>query len=100
MKCPKCNKGVRVIETRQHVTGVIRRRRACSGCGHRFTTEERIIFVSNRAVGRSEAGRSSEAALEIARMRRIREAEARRRIEELDLMKELGLTEDEELYDG
>ena len=44
MKCPKC--GVdddRVLDSRSARDGAaIRRRRACAGCGHRFTTYEEV----------------------------------------------------------
>ena len=44
MKCPKCDsRENRVIDSREVRNGEsIRRRRVCSGCGHRFTTYEEI----------------------------------------------------------
>jgi transcriptional repressor NrdR len=44
MKCPKCGSlNDKVLETRQSKEGVvIKRRRECLNCGHRFTTYERI----------------------------------------------------------
>lgn len=44
MKCPQCQCGSsRVIDSRSADNGqVIRRRRECENCGHRFTTFERI----------------------------------------------------------
>ena len=44
MKCPKCeSRDNRVIDSREVRNGEsIRRRRVCSGCGHRFTTYEEI----------------------------------------------------------
>lgn len=44
MKCPQCGKcSSRVMESRDlEEGGSIRRRRECLGCGHRYTTYERI----------------------------------------------------------
>lgn len=44
MRCPICgNPSIRVLDSREGRDGLsIRRRRACNGCGHRFTTRERI----------------------------------------------------------
>jgi transcriptional repressor NrdR len=42
MDCPRCNRPTRVLESRRAESGAAtRRRRECSGCGHRFTTYER-----------------------------------------------------------
>ena len=42
MECPRCDRPTRVLESRGAEAGaVVRRRRECSGCGHRFTTYER-----------------------------------------------------------
>lgn len=42
MECPRCQAPSRVLESRRAERGgAIRRRRACSSCGHRFTTYER-----------------------------------------------------------
>ena len=48
MKCPKCrNLDTRVIDSRMTEDGkAIRRRRECEKCGARFTTFERLEFVS------------------------------------------------------
>ena len=48
MKCPKCrNLDTRVIDSRTTEDGkAIRRRRDCEKCGARFTTFERLEFVS------------------------------------------------------
>jgi transcriptional repressor NrdR len=45
MRCPKCaNLEDKVIDSRSARGGaVIRRRRVCLGCGHRFTTYEEVI---------------------------------------------------------
>jgi transcriptional repressor NrdR len=43
MNCPKCGaeyKAVRVIDTRPSSEFGVRRRRACTACGYRFTTYE------------------------------------------------------------
>ena len=44
MRCPKCGGPEdKVIDTRTvENNSVIRRRRECLGCGHRFTTVERL----------------------------------------------------------
>jgi transcriptional repressor NrdR len=44
MRCPKCGQvGDKVVDSRASREGsVIRRRRQCLGCGHRFTTYEEI----------------------------------------------------------
>lgn len=48
MRCPKCkNLETRVIDSRLSEDGLsIRRRRECESCGARFTTFERMEFVS------------------------------------------------------
>lgn len=45
MRCPKCaHLDDKVIDTRSVRNGqVIRRRRVCLGCGHRFTTYEQVV---------------------------------------------------------
>ena len=53
MECPHCHHPTRVLESRRAEDGTAtRRRRACAGCGHRFTTYERRerepIFVRKR----------------------------------------------------
>jgi len=54
MKCTQCQSdNIKVIESRDVAGGqAIRRRRMCNGCGHRFTTYERLerpqlIIVKN-----------------------------------------------------
>lgn len=43
MRCPVCRSGqTKVVDSRDSRDGSIRRRRLCNGCGHRFTTRERI----------------------------------------------------------
>lgn len=43
MKCPKCGKmRLRTIYTRGAFGGVIRRRKQCDACRHKFTTYERV----------------------------------------------------------
>jgi len=51
VKCPHCNKGTRVLETRDG-----RRLRTCSA-GHRFYTEERIVEARTHGGAREGAGR-------------------------------------------
>ena len=54
MKCPKCgNDDDKVLESRASKEGaVVRRRRECLKCGHRFTTHEEVdrdeLFVVKR----------------------------------------------------
>lgn len=60
MKCPKCGfLENRVLDTRMHNMGdVIRRRRECSDCKFRFTTEENLLRSFPNVVkksGRKEA---------------------------------------------
>ncbi|MBX7231157.1 MAG: transcriptional regulator NrdR [Bdellovibrionales bacterium] len=44
MKCPNCEQPEsRVLETRVHREGEIRRRRECLKCKHRFTTVETLL---------------------------------------------------------
>jgi transcriptional repressor NrdR len=44
MECPRCEQPTRVLESRRAEGGAaLRRRRACSACGHRFTTFERRV---------------------------------------------------------
>jgi len=46
MKCPYCsNDHIKVIDKRESVNNLIRRRRECLKCGKRFTTYERIENV-------------------------------------------------------
>jgi len=48
MRCPSCkNLETRVVDSRMSEDGTsIRRRRECEKCSHRFTTFERLEFVS------------------------------------------------------
>ncbi len=54
MRCPKCgNQEDKVIDSRAATGGsVIRRRRMCLQCGHRFTTYEEILKARLRVVKR------------------------------------------------
>lgn len=54
MRCPKCgNLDDKVIDSRSARNGaVIRRRRMCLGCSHRFTTYEEVIKTKLRVVKR------------------------------------------------
>lgn len=56
MRCPKCEgKENRVIDSREVRNGdSIRRRRVCTGCGHRFTTYEEILRAQLHVVKRDE----------------------------------------------
>jgi transcriptional repressor NrdR len=52
MRCPKCgHQEDKVIDSRSARNGaVIRRRRMCLGCGHRFTTYEEVLKAALRVV--------------------------------------------------
>lgn len=52
MRCPKCrNLDDRVLDSRTARMGdVIRRRRMCLDCGHRFTTYEEVMKASLRVI--------------------------------------------------
>jgi transcriptional repressor NrdR len=54
MRCPKCGDlEDKVIDSRSVRNGdVIRRRRVCLDCGHRFTTYEEVVKVNMRLVKR------------------------------------------------
>ena len=54
MRCPKCgNIEDKVIDSRASRSGsLIRRRRMCLGCGHRFTTYEEIVRGTLRVIKR------------------------------------------------
>ena len=54
MRCPKCgNLEDKVIDSRSARNGaVIRRRRTCLGCKHRFTTYEEIVRAALRVIKR------------------------------------------------
>lgn len=41
MQCPKCGGDTKVIDSRQTQWDIIRRRRQCLSCEHRFNTAER-----------------------------------------------------------
>lgn len=52
MKCPKCGEvSDKVLDSRSvHDGKIIRRRRECLGCGHRFTTFEEVMREELRVV--------------------------------------------------
>jgi transcriptional repressor NrdR len=54
MRCPKCTQSDdKVIDSRSIRSGeVIRRRRVCSKCGHRFTTYEEVVKATLRVLKR------------------------------------------------
>ena len=54
MRCPKCShQDDKVIDSRSVRNGdVIRRRRVCLKCGHRFTTYEEVVKASLRVIKR------------------------------------------------
>jgi transcriptional repressor NrdR len=44
VNCPRCDAPTSTLETRKADGGTaLRRRRQCTGCGHRFTTYERAV---------------------------------------------------------
>ncbi len=54
MRCPRCGHTEdKVIDSRASRAGdVIRRRRSCEGCGHRFTTREEVVKVELHVIKR------------------------------------------------
>lgn len=54
MRCPKCShQDDKVIDSRSIRNGdVIRRRRVCLNCGHRYTTYEEVVKASLRVIKR------------------------------------------------
>ena len=63
MECPRCQQPTKVLESRRAEDGsATRRRRACAGCGHRFTTYERRdrdpVFVIKRDGSRQRFDRA------------------------------------------
>lgn len=95
MKCPKCQRNQdRVIDSRELREGeLIRRRRECGACGHRYTTYEKVdrnvLMVLKRDQRREEF--SEKKLLESLRLsvakRPVDEVEVRRIAE--DIRKEL-----------
>ncbi len=57
MRCPHCgNQDDKVLDSRSaHDGNVIRRRRECLSCGHRFTTFEEIMSEELRVIKRNGA---------------------------------------------
>jgi transcriptional repressor NrdR len=57
MICPKCSADTRVIDSRPHEDdpGVIRRRRECVSCRHRFFTQEGTINIAGMRAKRRRA---------------------------------------------
>ena len=53
MRCPVCEGGTKVLDSRDGRGEEIRRRRVCNECGHRFTTRERIDEVQPVVIKRS-----------------------------------------------
>ena len=43
MNCPHCGADTAVLDSRHTADNLMRRRRECTGCGHRFTTYESTI---------------------------------------------------------
>lgn len=75
MICPKCKADTRVLDTRTEPDGkVIKRRRACEGCGHRFPTFESTLNVAKRR----QRAAAATSAYRAADPERAREQDARR----------------------
>ncbi len=57
MHCPFCrNPDTRVVDSRSTEDGgAIRRRRTCSECGRRFTTQETVLLMVSKRSGVTEA---------------------------------------------
>lgn len=47
MKCPKCKKPTRVIDTRLHYDDKVIRKRECVECKYRFITIEKFLTEVN-----------------------------------------------------
>jgi transcriptional repressor NrdR len=81
VNCPLCEAASRVLESRGAESGAAtRRRRECSGCGHRFTTYERYeqtLFVRKRSGRRQpfDRGKLHDALARAAHKRPLGEAE-------------------------
>jgi len=56
MRCPQCQcQEDKVVDSRSTKEGRgVRRRRECTGCGHRFTTIEEIIHAELRVIKRED----------------------------------------------
>jgi transcriptional repressor NrdR len=56
MRCPRCGHDEdKVIDSRASRGGeVIRRRRVCDSCGHRFTTREEVVKVALHIIKRDQ----------------------------------------------
>ena len=54
MRCPKCgNQDDKVIDSRAIRNGdIIRRRRSCQHCGHRYTTYEEVVKAALKVIKR------------------------------------------------
>lgn len=50
MKCPECNGKTEVFDSRWKEGNVVRRRRQCRSCSHRFTTNEVVEYPAPRPV--------------------------------------------------
>lgn len=57
MICARCDGDTRVIDSRPHEDdpGVVRRRRECVSCGHRFFTQEGTINIAGMRAKRRRA---------------------------------------------
>jgi transcriptional regulator NrdR family protein len=54
MKCPKCGCETKVVDSREYMDSV-RRRRECLACGVRYTTlEQRISLLSSKSYHKHE----------------------------------------------
>lgn len=54
MKCPKCGCETKVVDSREYMDSV-RRRRECLACGVRYTTlEQRISLLSSKSYHKRE----------------------------------------------
>ncbi|HEY9143284.1 MAG TPA: hypothetical protein VIM90_04545 [Arenimonas sp.] len=57
-KCPQCQAGTAVVDTREGENNTVMRRRCCQQCGVRFTTVEKFSCWDSRSEGRKHGQRS------------------------------------------
>ena len=82
MICPKCSADTKVKDSRPHADDptVIRRRRHCEGCGHRFETQEGTVDIVRQRSRKREARAAKLAALSSGERAREAAGRAERRI--------------------
>ena len=72
MRCTSCNQPTKVTNSRPRDDGAIRRRRECTACGRRFSTEEWPSDIAGQFIGEiPEVGHGISGPLEAVRRRAI-----------------------------